>query len=764
MGDASSKQLAAKYPLKATVECVVQRVEPFGVLVRLLSDPQVAGLVRKGEWDWSRGLSDLSAAAAVGQQIRAQVVGHHGSQVALSRRRLLPDPFPDFKTRHKLGEVVLGRITFVSTEKGIHVKLTDGVDGFIPRSEMPETLASEEGFGLLAQDWIAASIQGYADDQVRLSIKEHLLRQDREYADTAASARGGLRFHPSLGPQLEDIRISLQLQEYSEPQIDPRVREIIRRILIVEDRSEVSESLELLFEYYGFPADVVASVDLALKKLAEAKYDLLILDINLPVSSGVELIRELRSRSILLYVFVLTATAAEEWRQLAECDRDLVSGLFQKPTKAAAILESLNRQITKREIHDDRTELPGFSRGTLDPSPLLPERGEIKAVGRDKIERLLHDLLLATQATQACVLSYRPGPHFEVVAGEFPALTVASQQDLDISPIGDVLKERHPLLAFDVARQHLRFKHLLTVLPVGSFAGYPLAHSDQAAYGIFLIGRHPRQLRNTSEEPLRAAALEISHLLAQERLNALITENQGLLLTGFLADSLMHEIKNALQGLDSFSDLQVALAKRYEADLTLMTSDHTRDLKRSITEIQKITADLAGLVRLFQNLAGQPPAETVDLNAVIKQVKDALHPFADKKGITLIVVDDPRVPEIRASPKFIEQPLLNLVINAIEQTATSRRSYRWVRIATDWNSKSDFPVGIVVEDNGPGIHFVNYDRIFDLFFTTKQRGTGLGLYLARFFIEQTRGRLQLVRSLRFSGSEFRIDFPLEVIV
>ncbi|MCP4663545.1 MAG: hypothetical protein GY856_49805, partial [bacterium] len=53
--------------------------------------------------------------------------------------------------------------------------------------------------------------------------------------------------------------------------------------------------------------------------------------------------------------------------------------------------------------------------------------------------------------------------------------------------------------------------------------------------------------------------------------------------------------------------------------------------------------------------------------------------------------------------------------------------------------------------------------IFELFFTTKPEGTGLGLYISRFFIDRLGGRLRVLESLRFTGSTFRIDLPREVL-
>lgn len=758
------RQIAEKFPQGAIVDCIVQRVEPFGVFVRLAEDPDVHGYIRKGEWDWSRGFLEIIGRVSPGDRITAEVVDHDGGRLTLSRRKAIPDPLLAFKKEHRAGETVVGQVRSVAPEKkGVHVLLPGEVSGFIPGSEIPET-ASEEGFGLLAHDLVAAEILAYGDDHVRLSIKEHLRRQDREHATSEAASRTGLGFHPSLGPQLQDIYFSLQLREqHPEPTIDPEVRERIRRILIVEDRTDVSESLELLFEHYGFPSKVAHSVDEAMEHLSRESYDLLILDINLPVASGVELIEHLRSHSSPPYIYVLTATAVDEWKGLVARGSDIVTGFFHKPTKAAEILEKLAHRITGEGADEDhRNQLPGFSPQALDKD-LLQRTNSMATIRQERVEKLLKQVREKTRANNACVLAYRPGPRFNRAAGDFPDLTLEEQQALDISPIGDVIKGQIPLMAADVSKRKEKFKHLLRVFPLGSFAGYPLAHRDQAEYGLFIFGERAGQLANDALEDLRIAAVQIGQSIAEQRLDAAITENQGLLLTGFLADSLMHEIKNELQTLDDFSDLQILLAKRYPDDLRKMSPPDIVNLKKSILGIQDLNNNLRVLVRLFQNLAGRPPAEIIDLNGVVEHLVATVRPFADKKHVALGVTKDEDLPEIRVSPKLIEQPIMNILINGVEQTALSGRSHRWVQISTEYHPGEERPVRILVEDNGPGIHTINWARIFDLFFTTKERGTGLGLYLGRVFIQELGGQLRLSQSLQFSGTQFTIELPRGVI-
>lgn len=743
-----------------TVAGMVTRVEPFGVFVRVEGEPPVHGFIRPRDWSWSRRIFDLGQEARPGARITAQVLrfGERG-QLELSRRLTLPDPFPEFQRRHKPGEVVAGVVTLIAQhEKGVIVELDEGVEGFIPRSEIPAA-GDEEGFGLLAQDRVAAEILGFEDGRVRLSIKSFLHTRDRAFEATAQQSTA-LRYHPSLGPSLEQLRLDLELGEIAEPSVDPAVRARVRRVLVVEDSPEVSDSLEMVFEHLGFCCQAAASVEAARARLAEERFDLLILDVNLPTGTGAELVAQLGELPAPRFVFVLTATAADEWHQLVHEGAERVTCFFQKPTSVARLLEQLARLAAGLEPNDDRSTSAG-----LNPAACPPLTGatRLSAQHETHLEDALEQLRRETRATTACLLAYRPGPRFELVAGRFPELGREVQQALEMSPIGDVIRQRRYLAVADVKSQGQRFKHLLRVLPLRSFAGHALDHADQADYGLFLIGEQPQQLQNVGEERLRAAAHQLGHVLAQRRLDEVIAENQNLLLTGFLSDSLLHEIKNELQALNDYAAIQLLIGKRHAADLGALDEGGRLELKRSIVGIQGVGRRLGELVVLFRNLAGQPREETFDLSRGLERLAETVKPFAERHSVAIILDCDPDLPALRLSPKLLDQPILNVMINAIEQMVTQRGTRRRLSIAARYRPEDAFPILVSITDSGRGIHHVHRERIFELFFTTKERGTGMGLYIARFFIEQLGGRLRLARSLMFAGSELTFELPREVL-
>ena len=761
------------------VDCEVLRVEPWGVFVRLTGDGAV-GFVRRQDWSWSRRVIDLMARVKPGQAVRCKVIGWQRNQLQLSRQDANPNPFPEFRRRHKVGETVIGQVQLLAQRgAGVLVALEDGVDGFIPRSELPPAARQDDGFGVLNDDLVAAQILRFDGERVILSVQELLRREDQEYERSAAGQRATFRQHPALGAQLEGLYWDLQLQETPEPHVTARVRRHIQRILVVEDKESVGESLERVFEYLGFECDLAQDVEQGQRRLAERNYDLLIVDMNLSSQSGGELLDSLESDT-LLCVVVLTASSALEWVDALRRRHGRHGRVFQKPTGVDQILRWLEsclaessepEPISSRHaatVGDGSAQSDGGDRVFLldDESSDSVEASALWSGPRltsghkRQIERLLSRLAEATKADMACVLSYRPGPLFELVAGRFLPLDRNTQQDLEVSPIANVIREGRYLAVSDVGQKEAEFRHLQSVTEVGSFVGMAIEYADQASYGLFLIGRQPHQLKSISEDQLHPTALGIGIQLAHRRMNEVIAQNQGLLLTGFLADSLLHEIRNELQSLDDFSAIQVMLAKR----LGEMGAREIASFNKATVEVREVSRRLNELVELFRNLAGQNPAQEIDLNEVIRRLRATLVPFAEEHNITLDLDLQPDLPSLFVNPKLIDQPILNLMINGIEQMGRYAGSRRRLRVATHFRPGGEFPLQVSVADTGKGIHFVHRDRIFDPFFTTKKHGTGLGLYISRVFIERFGGRLELSQTFLFRGSVLSVQIPQQVLV
>ena len=758
----AASELESAYPEGSQVGTTVDHVEPFGVFVRLEIDPAVVGLIRPREWSWVRYSIDFRPEVKAGDRVHAIVLRHSRGGVELSRRRTLPNPYPTFSDRHAVADIVEGRVLFLARKQaGVVVILEDDVEGFVPRSEIPDYGQNQDGFGLLAGDWIQARILRFNSDSstVVLSVRELLRRRQRLRRDRLAGETLTLRHHPSVGPALENLSLNLQLQDLEVPEVSPELRAMLGRILVVEDDEGVSESLGQYLDLLGLGCDVARSVEAGRSYAEKQSYGLVILDVNLPGGKGVELIDQLTDQPSPPVVLVVTGAQERDWAALIAEHGNKVHGIFRKPTRVAHLLSFIEKVLAGGKPSDDRTLNAGFDTNDVDVSASRL-RG---ARGRERIERRIEELRRYASADTAFVVGYQPGPRFELIAGTLPTITHDVAQKLEFSPVGNAIRRSEAMVVQQVSRHTAQFRHLLEVLPVGSFAAQPIPYRDRSEYGIFLTGESEERL-TLSYEDLRRAAREISHWLAEERFDEVITENQTLLATGFLADSLLHEIRNSADALSHASGVQALLGQKYATDLGKMSPEEIVEFKKAILRIQKETHEIAQVIELFRNLSGQTEVEQIELDATVLRLARAVTPLADDRAVAIETQFDHDIPTLSLVPRLLEHPLLNLMINAIEQMALAGGSDRVLQVTTRRIDDEAFPVAVLISDSGPGVHQVHADRIFELFFTTKPLGTGLGLYLSRNFIERLGGRIRLASSVMFVGTEFSIELPRSVFL
>jgi signal transduction histidine kinase len=128
----------------------------------------------------------------------------------------------------------------------------------------------------------------------------------------------------------------------------------------------------------------------------------------------------------------------------------------------------------------------------------------------------------------------------------------------------------------------------------------------------------------------------------------------------------------------------------------------------------------------------------VDVNEVIREMIALLRGEAGRYSISIHTELADDLPNIRGDRVQLQQVFMNLMLNAID-AMNEMNAARELTIKSERNPEDQLPVS--VRDNGVGLPNARADKIFDAFFTTKPRGTGMGLSIRRAIVEAHGGRL-----------------------
>lgn len=221
---------------------------------------------------------------------------------------------------------------------------------------------------------------------------------------------------------------------------------------------------------------------------------------------------------------------------------------------------------------------------------------------------------------------------------------------------------------------------------------------------------------------------------------------------GRLTRGVAHEVKNPLNAMAIHLDLLKEKAGPAQPSL----QPHIQVMRREIERLDRVVRTFLDFTRPVElNLRA---ADLGELAAAVAQLAAA---DAETQGIQLIVEAPAPAPQVWTDRDLVEQALLNLVNNGMQAMAgRSGGGKLWLEVF-----EQDQQGVIRVRDQGPGIAEENRDRIFDLYFTTRREGTGIGLALASRIMQLHHGALELENSSAPGvGASFVLRFPLRAAV
>ena len=215
-----------------------------------------------------------------------------------------------------------------------------------------------------------------------------------------------------------------------------------------------------------------------------------------------------------------------------------------------------------------------------------------------------------------------------------------------------------------------------------------------------------------------------------------------------LASGVGHEIRNPLSSLAIHTEVLEGLTENLPVD-----HQSKQKMRKSIkilhTEIERITR----LLDQFFNLAKPKEVELnfEDINDVVREVLELVNQQAIERQIKLHVRLGRNLPMVNISHDQIKQVLLNIILNAFDAMKDGGDLY----IRT---FEHEDKIMVVIRDTGQGIPENIRGKIFDLYFSTKPGGGGVGLAISKKIVEAHEGRLYFESEVG-KGTRFFVELP-----
>jgi len=298
---------------------------------------------------------------------------------------------------------------------------------------------------------------------------------------------------------------------------------------------------------------------------------------------------------------------------------------------------------------------------------------------------------------------------------------------------------------------------------LGAALAFPLRFEERAV-GLLLVG-DKLSAAVYSDEDLdlvqtlaSQSALALVNAHAAEvirRTQAELAEAERLAAVGELASAVAHGIRNPLAGIRTSAE--VARDELGDRDAELRES-----LDDIIGEADRLETRVRTILDITRPISLEPAPG--DLGGFLRRFADGFRTRVPG-GVTVDVEVDPNLPVVAFDPTALGEVVETIAVNAVEAmhgTGTIR-----LRAALEPNDRPGSPANdgagphavVSVSDTGPGLEAEAQRRVFDLFYTTKQSGTGVGLAMAKRLVERQGGTIA-VASPPGSGATFSVRLPM----
>jgi two-component system, NtrC family, sensor kinase len=248
------------------------------------------------------------------------------------------------------------------------------------------------------------------------------------------------------------------------------------------------------------------------------------------------------------------------------------------------------------------------------------------------------------------------------------------------------------------------------------------------------------QLENRVKEKTMELEKTQSRLIVAEKMAAM----------GELSAMVAHEINNPLSGILSYAKLSSRFLNQEKLDSEIVES-----VKKNLTFISNETKRCGNIVKNLLIFARRTSGDYKEehLNKIIEDSIQVIDHSAKMKALSLVTELEGENDLLQCDAGGIQQIFVALIINSIDATSPGGK----ITVKTEYMKEKD-QIRIIVTDNGKGIPEDAIPHIFEPFFSTKEKSTGLGLSVVYGVVEQHNGTIDVASKVN-QGTTFTIILP-----
>jgi signal transduction histidine kinase/CheY-like chemotaxis protein/predicted RNA-binding protein with RPS1 domain len=758
-------------------EGVVRKVWEHGA--RIVLDGGIEGLVRNREIGWDRDflasepvasflksvrpegiicdqeVNDARKVLHEGQKVRVSVLraDSRNKQLILSIRRGLYDPWEHQGDKYEVGKLVRGRVTGLSGQNAF-VEFDDHVEARLPLEEIvPWEIHSVEQV-LDVGDWIEAIVKqrDEAAREIVLSMRKRLERLGQELSGFAEEDATIWISEPA------DERKLFGLDSYARP--NQRIR---GRILVADDEEDVALQLGAMLEDIGYEEiDITTTVEDCISKALHDTYDVILMDVKFPGDDlgGIHIAERIRARNPEICIVLITG---DNWEESAHQGQELeLAGMLLKPIthdRLAKAMEGLARTgyigWPTRRSEEEREAIDfmeNISRSAAARRPL-----------NQVLEDTVRQLQEATRARKAAIFSL----DLQTGVVEMKATVGITEEEfkrarfkLRASPVTDVIYRGEHILENCAYRFEGKFRNLRPLTRFESCIGVPVrGAAGGLGYGVFLFHHEPTHFSKDDLTRAEAVAMVVGTIIREYWVIENVAADQRFTALGGLYSSVGHELKGRFQALQAVDSAAGAWARLKREPGMLQDPEFVRKMDEHLGRLAVAKAKMEDLVNMLLSMVGRAEEGVVEVKPCLERAMRAIAHEAATAEVELATRIE-WVPYAKGNPIELEQVFLNILLNAVQQIPRARRRRGRVTIETEYClTDRQFPIKVRFTDTGPGIHRKDLDRIYEPMFTTKPKGTGMGLYLCEGLLAAVGGRISVEKTAILVGTTFLVELP-----